>query len=204
MTVIPLQSFSWKANSYLITDGEEAVLIDAGADIHRIGEALEKSKTTLKSILLTHGHFDHTTAIDELRKIFSAPVFIHEADSEMLVDAEKSALYHFFGTRDFYQPADRILKDGDTIPLGNTVITVHHTPGHSRGSVCYRVEDALFTGDTIFEAGYGRYDLYGGDRYALGKSLDALHALPQNLTIYPGHGGTATLGAALDNLFGLI
>ena len=204
MTVIPLQSFSWEANSYLITDGEEAVLIDAGTNIHRIREALEKSKTSLKSILLTHGHFDHTTAIDELRKIFSAPVFIHEADSEMLVDAEKSALYHFFGTRDSHQPADRILKDGDTIPLGNTVITVHHTPGHSRGSVCYRVENALFSGDTIFEAGYGRYDLYGGDRYALEKSLAALRTLQQNLTIYPGHGGTATLGAALDNLFGLI
>ena len=204
MTVIPFTGLSWEANSYLVVNGTHAALIDAGVSTDVVKEALSRLGATLDAVLLTHGHFDHTISADKLRESFSVPVMIHEADAEMLTDAEKSALYYFFGTRSAHLPADRALKDGDVIPLGDAVITVHHTPGHSLGSVCYRVGDALFTGDTIFSAGYGRCDLYGGDMHALASSLASLRKLEQNLTIYPGHGGTATLGAALDNLFGLI
>lgn len=203
MTVIPFTGLSWEANSYLVVSGTHAVLIDAGVSADVVKEELSRRGATLDAVLLTHGHFDHTISADKLRESFSVPVMIHEADAEMLMDAEKSALYYFFGTRSAHLPADRVLKEGDTIPLGDTVITVHHTPGHSLGSVCYRVEDALFTGDTIFSAGYGRCDLYGGDMHALAGSLASLRALKQDLTIYPGHGGASTLGAALDNLFGL-
>ena len=203
MTVIPFTGLSWEANSYLVVSGTHAVLIDAGVSADVVKEELSRRGATLDVVLLTHGHFDHTISADKLRESFSVPVMIHEADAEMLMDAEKSALYYFFGTRSAHLPADRVLKEGDTIPLGDTVITVHHTPGHSLGSVCYRVEDALFTGDTIFSAGYGRCDLYGGDMSTLAGSLASLRALKQDLTIYPGHGGASTLGAALDNLFGL-
>ena len=204
MTVIPFMGLSWEANSYLIASGTHAALIDAGASVEVVKEELSRLGATLDAVLLTHGHFDHTISTDKLREKFSVPVIIHEADAEMLSNAEKSAFYYFFGTRSAHLPADRVLKDGDTIPLGDTVITVHHTPGHSLGSVCYRIEDALFTGDTIFSAGYGRCDLYGGDTSDLARSLASLRTFEHNLTIYPGHGGTATLGTALDNLFGLI
>ena len=204
MTVIPFTSLSWEANSYLIASGTHAVLIDAGVSTEVVKEELSRLGATLDAVLLTHGHFDHTISADKLRESFSVPIMIHEADAEMLSDAEKSALYYFFGTRSAHLPADRVLKDGDAIPLGDMVIKVHHTPGHSLGSACYRVENAIFTGDTIFSAGYGRCDLYGGDMSALVRSLALLRTLEQNLTIYPGHGGTATLGTALDNLFGLI
>ena len=134
---------------------------------------------------------------DDNVRIFS------EACEGCMTDAEKNAEYLFFGRRTNRHAPDRLLTDKDSIPLGDTVITVHHTPGHSQGSVCYHVGNALFTGDTLFSAGYGRYDLYGGDPNALVRSLSSLRAFDQDLTIYPGHGGTSTLGAALDNLFGL-
>ena len=128
---------------------------------------------------------------------------IHEADAEMLTDAEKSALYHFFGTRSAHIPCDKTLSHGECLSLGNKKIDVIHTPGHSRGSVCYRVDDMLFSGDTLFAQGYGRFDLYGGDMGQLATSLGSLRQLDETLTIYPGHGGATSLGEALENLFGL-
>ena len=204
MTVVPFWSTAWESNSYLIVNETHAALIDAGVDVDRVRASLVKMGATLDYVLLTHGHFDHTIFVDKLRKAMPSPLVVHVADAEMLVDAEKSAQYHFFGTKSVHDPADKTVKHGDALPLGNTVITVHHTPGHSQGSVCYRVEDALFSGDTLFASGYGRCDLYGGDMSALAHSLGSLRALDQKLTIYPGHGGTAILGDALDNLFGLI
>ena len=201
MNIIPLPGAS---QAYLVTEGADAILIDAGLPVACVRAALDKTHATLRAVLLTHGHFDHVDCTDQLRDAFGVPVLIHAADADMMTDAEKNAEYQFFGRRTPRRVPDRLLADGDTIPLGDKVITVHHTPGHSRGSVCYQVEDALFTGDTIFAAGYGRYDLYGGDPNALTKSLASLRAFDRHLTIYPGHGGASTLGAALDNLFGLI
>lgn len=200
MKIIPLPGAS---QAYLVVKGADAVLIDAGLPAAHVQAALDNARATLRAVLLTHGHFDHVDCTDELRDTFGVPVFIHKADADMMTDAEKNAEYLFFGRRTNRHAPDRLLTDKDRIPLGDTVITVHHTPGHSQGSVCYHVGNALFTGDTLFSAGYGRYDLYGGDPNALVQSLSSLRAFDQDLTIYPGHGGTSTLGAALDNLFGL-
>ena len=201
MNIIPLPGAS---QTYLVIEGADAILIDAGLPAAYVRAALDKTRATLRAVLLTHGHFDHVDCADELRDAFGVPVLIHQADADMMTDAEKNAEYQFFGRRTPRRAPDRQLTDGDTIPLGDKLITVHHTPGHSRGSVCYHVEDALFTGDTIFASGYGRYDLYGGDLNDLTRSLSSLRAFEKHLTIYPGHGGTATLETALNNLFGLI
>lgn len=204
MNMIPIWGVSFEANSYLIVSGEHAALIDAGVTVDRVEAALAEANATLEYILLTHGHFDHTFSVDKLRRAFSVPITIHGNDAEMLTDAEKSAQHHFFGTRDTHAPAEKVVKDGDKLVLGDTVITVYHTPGHSRGSVCYLCEDAFFCGDTIFAQGCGRCDLYGGDMNALTRSIRSLQTLDRNLTVYPGHGAPATLGDALANLFGYI
>lgn len=204
MKIIPLPVMSWEANSYLVIREKHAVLIDAGADADSVKKTLSEQDATLDYVLLTHGHFDHTLSVDKLREWSVAPIIIHEADAEMLTDAEKSAQYHFFGTRSTHAAADKTVVHGDRLPLGDLAATVYHTPGHSLGSVCYQIGNALFSGDTLFAAGYGRCDLYGGDMNALSRSLGSLRELDQDLTIYPGHGGTAKLGNALDNLFGLI
>ncbi len=203
MTIIPFWGVSWESNSYLIVSQKHAALIDAGVDVGRVEAALASEDASLDYILLTHGHFDHTLSVDRLRGARSAPLVVHAADAEMLTDAEKSAQYLFFGTKDAHAPADKTVTHGDVLPLGDTVIRVYHTPGHSLGSVCYGVENALFSGDTLFAGGYGRCDLYGGDINALAHSLGSLRELDPSLTIYPGHGGSATLGDALNNLFGL-
>ena len=98
---------------------------------------------------------------------------------------------------------ERLLEDGDEITLGNEVIKVISTPGHSKGSVCYYIpgERTMFTGDLLFAQGYGRADLHGGNAFTLRTSLCALRKYPKNITIYPGHGESALLGNALDVAF---
>ena len=93
------------------------------------------------------------------------------------------------------------MEDGDEIILGEDTIRVISTPGHSKGSVCLLCGDKLITGDTLFDGGYGRYDLHGGDPEKLASSLSALRELDGRLTIYPGHGGKALLGIALDKIY---
>lgn len=204
MKIIPFYGVAWESNSYLVTEGDDAILIDAGVNCHTVAEQLAKEAVTLRTILLTHGHFDHIISIDGLREQTDAKLAIHSEDAEMLTDAEKSALYTFFGVRNSYRPCDISLSHGDIIPFGEHRIEVIHTPGHSRGSVCYKIGDVLFTGDTIFSSGYGRYDLYGGDIRMLTTSLKQLKDQNPSMTIYPGHGEPALLGTALNRLSGLI
>jgi len=203
MKCIPFWGMAWESNSFLLVHDGHAALIDAGVSAKTVLDALEAENVSLDLILLTHGHFDHTVSVDKLREATGATLAVHEDDAEMLTDAEKSALYHFFGTRSAHIPCDKTLSNGHTLSLGHKKIHVIHTPGHSRGSVCYRVDDMLFSGDTLFAQGYGRFDLYGGDMGQLAASLGSLRQLDEALTIYPGHGGATSLGEALENLFDL-
>ena len=202
MELVTFFGHGWESNSYLLIDGQEAILIDAGINSRNVMESLEKNGASLRYILLTHGHFDHTVSVDTLRRETGAQVIIHADDAEMLTDAEKSAQYHFFGTMEAHGEADRTVSHGDTLALGKSTVKVIHTPGHSRGSVCYLVDGMLFSGDTIFDEGYGRYDLYGGDALTLFNSLKSLRMMEPTLALYPGHSIPSTLGVALDRLFG--
>ena len=121
-------------------------------------------------------------------------------DAELLPDGEKNAFSLFFGQDRAWRPADHLLCDGEVIALGDAQIKVVHTPGHTRGSVCYLCGDDLITGDTLFADGYGRCDLYGGDWGALCTSLRKLTELSPTLRIYPGHGQGSTLGDALGEI----
>lgn len=189
----------------LTTDSGHAAVIDPSAAapviLRAVREAFPDGNGQLDAILLTHGHFDHITAVDALRQaVPGVPVYIHTADASMLTDGTRNASALFFGTADVYAPADRLLQDGDSIRLGDEVLSVLHTPGHSPGSVCYlnTADGTLFTGDTLFAFGIGRCDLWGGDSAAMRQSLRRLGSLPRTLRIFPGHGETAVLGAALD------
>ena len=139
-------------------------------------------------------------SIDRLREIYGVPVYIHKEDAPILTDGYLNAYATFFRENRTWQPADKLLENGNTIPFGEKTITVLHTPGHTRGSVSYRVEDILFSGDTLFADGYGRTDLAGGSYEELTRSLGKLFALSPTLTVYPGHGMTATLEQVKRNL----
>lgn len=192
---------SFASNCYLLVEGDRALVVDPSVSTAAIQTALAEQGADCVGILLTHGHFDHMLSLDELRDAYpDAPVYLHRDDAELLTDGEKNAFALFFGQDRAWRPADQLLTDGEIIRLGDTGIRVLHTPGHTRGSVCYLCGDDLITGDTLFAQGYGRYDLYGGDRGALCASLRSLTEHSPSLRIYPGHGPSALLGDALGAL----
>lgn len=186
-----------ESNCYALVSDGEAVLIDAGAHPDDIDAALQKRGLSLRAILLTHGHFDHILGAEAIAETHRVPVYIHENDEEMLSDGMKNAYSVFFGGEWGEFHGAGTFRDGDVLPIFGEEIEVIHTPGHSEGSVCFKVGNSLFTGDTIFSRGTGRCDLYSGDTDKIRASIAMLDKLPHDMTIYPGHGISCTLGDAM-------
>lgn len=204
MKIIEIYSRDYRSNTYFAcTEHGECAIFDPGANIDNILAVIEKHSLTPKIIVLTHGHFDHILSLDFLREKYSIPVAIHEKDNEMLTDSAKNAHLIFFGCDLKAKAADITFKDGDIISVGNDELIVIHTPGHSKGSSCFRAGNDLLTGDTLFGNGIGRSDLYGGDADELYASLLKLRDLDgaDEITIYPGHGGKEKLATAIKNVF---
>lgn len=173
-------------NCYILEDEKKIAVIDPGDEAERILEVLEETEGTVAYILLTHGHYDHTTAVPELhRALPEAKIYIHQADA----NGAGSRLFPLAGQVD-----DLLLYDeGDALPLGSLTIEVLHTPGHSKGSVTLKAGDVLFTGDTLFAGSMGRTDLSGGDEEEIMASLKRLGELEGDFTVCPGHMQTSTL-----------
>lgn len=189
MNIIKLTVGELAANCFIVEAPEQtAIVIDPGAEAEVIAAELESRGLTLKKILLTHGHFDHTAAAAELKEKYNAQVYISAEDEELLSDRVKSVAC--FLPDSPYNPveADARIKDGDVISQGSMKISVMSTPGHTAGSVCFITEDCMFTGDTLFCQSVGRTDLYSGNPKEQLKSLKRLAALDKNYKLYCGHG----------------
>ena len=175
-------------NYYILEDetAKRAAVIDPGDEADRILSILKGMDSQVDYILLTHGHYDHTTAVPELHQALpNAKIYIHQADA----NGAGSRLFPLAGQVD-----DLLLYDeGDTLPLGTLTIHVLHTPGHSPGSVTLKVRDVLFTGDTLFAGDCGRTDLRGGSYEQILSSLGRLGRLEGNYHICPGHEETSTM-----------
>lgn len=181
-------------NCYIVSDdGGHAAIIDPGGDARRILSSVKASNLTVDFILLTHAHFDHIMAVEELRDATGASVCVGAGDAPMLCNAQLNLSAMVYPTQAVELTADRLLADGDTVSFGDTHLTVMETPGHTGGGVCYLGEDALFSGDTLFAGSIGRTDLPGGDMTVLRRSLVRLAALDGDYTVYPGHGEETTL-----------
>jgi glyoxylase-like metal-dependent hydrolase (beta-lactamase superfamily II) len=179
------------ANCYLIwnKNTNNAIVIDPGDSAEKIISYIDENKLNVKKILLTHGHFDHIGALNKIRKYTNAPVYVHENDANCVTDSNYNLSVlvnkNIFCDND----AEFTINDGDIIGKGEFDIQVIHTPGHSKGSVCYLMGNHLFSGDTLFPIGIGRTDLYGGDYDELIDSIkNKLLILPDSLIMYPGHG----------------
>ena len=173
-------------NCYLLEDENQIAVIDPGDEGGRILSVLKETEGQVKYILLTHGHYDHTTAVPELHQALpEAEIYIHQADA----NGTGGRIFPLAG-----QVKDlRYYGEGDTLPLGSLVIQVLHTPGHSQGSVTLKAGDVLFTGDTLFAGDCGRTDLPGGSWDQILASLGRLGRLEGNFHVLPGHMGTSDL-----------
>lgn len=182
-------------NCYIIiTSNNGAIVIDPGSDSETILQFLAEKQATLKAILFTHGHFDHVSAVHPLKQSSDAPTYIHADDNELLLDPAKSMSAFYTDFKGFTSfAADVLLQNNDTITVDDVTLTLLHTPGHTKGSSVFLVEDLMFAGDTIFFGGIGRTDLYGGDMVAMQSSLAKLSALDGDYTVLPGHGKTTYL-----------
>ena len=149
----------------------------------------------MNAILLTHGHFDHIWGANELRRLSGAKIYAYEGEKELCEDAGKNV------SRDAGRPetvqADFYEKDGALLELGGFSLKLIATPGHTGGSCCYYLEEEkiLFSGDTLFEGSVGRTDFPTGSMSSLVRSIkERLLVLPDDVTVYPGHGDTTTIG----------
>ena len=165
-------------------DRPDCLVIDPGADPERILRAVGEKQ--IAAILLTHGHFDHIGAVSAL-KGEDTPLLVHELDAPMLGDPDLNVSRYLLRRNITAPPATDLLQEGNRRNLAGLEIEVLHTPGHTPGSVCYRIENELFTGDTLFEQGWGRTDFPGGDEHALFASLRRIMPIAQTIPFHPGH-----------------
>ena len=178
-------------------DGDRAVVVDPGDEADRLLQAIEElGITTVDAILLTHTHFDHVGAVAPVAKATGAPVYCPELETMVLANIMDFVPWPGFGPFESYE-ADHTVAGGETLQLAELTIDVIFTPGHSPGHVTYAIrdEDALFSGDVLFQGSVGRVDLPGGDWPTLLRSIESLvDAYTPESTVYPGHMGITTLG----------
>ena len=183
------------ANCYILAceETKAAMVIDPGADAARILSVISENSLQLNLIINTHAHVDHIEADSDLKEKTSAPLCIHSADADMLVNPQEN-LSFFIGSPVSAPAPDRILADGDILEAGTLHLEVMHTPGHSPGSICLLSNECIFTGDLLFSGGIGRYDFPGSSYTTLMNSLQKVMELDDKLVVYPGHGPTTTIG----------
>ena len=191
-TVGPVQE-----NCFLFRlDGAEtALIVDPGDEADKLLEAIDALGVQLEAILLTHTHFDHVGAVAPVAKATGAPVYCPEIEREVLANIMAFVPWPGFGPFESYE-ADHLVAGGETLQLAGFDIDVIFTPGHSPGHVSYSIpaEQAVFSGDVLFQQSIGRTDLPGGDHQTLMESIgNLIETLPGETRVFPGHMGLTTL-----------
>lgn len=186
----------YAVNCFIIgcEETKNAAVIDPGGDAEDIMKYIDEHGLTLQYILLTHGHGDHIGGIPDIKAKKDVPVFIHEGDASMLRNANIN-LSKLMSGPDIEIIPDRLLKDGEMIKLGALELHIIHTPGHTPGGICIKVNDILFTGDTLFANSIGRTDFEGGSFEQIIDSIKSkLLVYDDQTKVFPGHGPVSTIG----------
>ena len=184
----------WLENCYIVSDSElNAVIIDPGEESKVIINYIETNHLNPRAIINTHAHYDHVGAVSDLKEKFNLDFYLHKKDFKILKYAN---LYRqvFDSDKIIVIPTvDIDLSENNKIALGNIIVQIIETPGHTPGGVCLLINNHLFTGDTLFKNNIGRVDLHGGNKKELKESLKKLAKLPSDLILHPGHGELETL-----------
>ncbi len=198
LTIHAVVTGRWFENCYLVHAGQgEGIIIDPGADAEKIAACVTDAGVVVKAMLLTHGHFDHIGAAETLRERYNVPCHLHQADHKLVRSVNFYRLI-FESTDPIEVPQVAALPTPNPLTLAGLSIEAIHTPGHTRGGVCYRIGDDLFSGDTFHRGRVGRVDLPGGNAEQLAASLHALGALPPDVRVHPGHGEPTTIGSEME------
>lgn len=185
----------FQTNTYILEIDNKIIVVDPACKVDKLLPYLNGKE--LLAVLLTHGHFDHIKACDDLYKMFKVPIYIHEADIEM---TKNKGWGRAFGLQAVPTISVPLVKLKETkYKIGPFNFEVLFTPGHSKGSVCYLFDDCIFTGDTLFKLACGRSDLEGGDISELKSSLRMLKTLNPSLIVYPGHDEITNLEYEIEN-----
>lgn len=196
MKIIAMEVGVIGTNCYLVINEEQktGVVIDPGGDADQILEKINQKGIKIEAIFLTHGHSDHIMAVDEVREVTGAKVYISEADAGMLTKASSNLSVYMGAGREF-KAADEFLIDGETITAAGLKFQVVATPGHTKGGICLLCGDTVFCGDTIFSESIGRTDLPGGSYSQILHSIKTkIMVLPDEMKLLPGHGPATTIG----------
>jgi len=190
-------------NCYILRrDGSDrALVVDPGDEAPRIIAAIEELGVGVDGILLTHTHFDHVGAVAPLARATGAEVWVPELERQVLADIMSYVPWPGFGPFESYE-AEHTLAGGERLEMAGFAIDVIFTPGHSPGHITFSLpeEEAVFSGDVLFQGSVGRVDLPGGDWPTLRDSIRGLvESLPAETRVYPGHMGLTTLGAERES-----
>ncbi len=191
-------------NCYILGDTKtkDAYVFDAPAHGNEIYEFAENLGYSIKAVILTHGHFDHILGLSELVQRSGAPVFMSESEAELINNPEFNLTAYFIAHLSPIK-ADKVLRDGDILPLGEYEIRVIHTPGHTIGGLSFYTDNILISGDTLFKGSIGKTDHMTGDTEMEIMSIkEKLLTLPDETKVYPGHGEETTIGRERkENIF---
>lgn len=193
MQVETIITGAFETNTYILTIDGEHLIIDPSGKKERIITHIDGQ---VDAILLTHGHFDHIKAVDDLHEYYGCPIYMNASDAD-LVDPLLSKTTNTMGpfSASISSKID-FIKEGK-MKIGPFSFEVVFTPGHTKGSVIYIFDDMVFTGDTLFKESVGRTDLYGGSDRELKMSLRILKELDADYLIYPGHGPSSKVAHEL-------
>lgn len=206
--IVGIPAAAFDTNCFVVAtgEGEECLVVDPGIGVvDALDSVLAEHRLKPAAVLLTHGHVDHVYSVTPVCGAADVPALIHPDDEYRLVDpigtldpALVAMFEQQFGKKARWQePSDvRHVTDGETLSLAGLSLTVDHAPGHTEGSVMFRMTDLVLTGDVLFAGSIGRTDLPGGNHAAMIASLrDKVLPLPDEMTVLPGHGRSTTIGA---------
>ncbi len=188
MTVHTLPLGFLQTNCYIAANENRCVIIDPASDAAQVLDFLDEKGLQAEAVLLTHGHFDHVGAARPLATELGCSLYLHRSDC-----AYGEGYGQWFPLSGCALHNAVFVDEGSCLKLAGMDFSVLYTPGHTQGSVCFRVKDALFAGDTLFAGSIGRTDLAGGDMTQMQESLARLKNLTDDCTVYPGHGPKTTL-----------